>query len=80
MRQSGQEIIGDNIKVDDLTKTWKQISLSPNTYYRRQEEFLKSFDKFDGLYAIMDMGHSVILRINSERDFNKFIQKYYEYL
>jgi len=80
MKQIGREITGDNIKVDDLTKTWRQVRLSPNTFYRKQDEFVKAFKKFEGLYAAMDMGHSVVLRMNSEDDADKFIKKYYEYL
>lgn len=80
LKQSGQQIIGDNIKVGDLTKDWRQIILSPIIFYRREDEFYKSFNKFEGLYATLDMGINVILRIESNKDADYFIQKFYEYL
>jgi hypothetical protein len=80
MKQSGQQIIGDLIKVDDLTKKWKRIPFNPITYYRIEDDLLKVLDKFEGLYVILDMGHSVVIKIDLDEDADKFMKKFYEYL
>lgn len=80
MKQKGHEIIGDVVKVDSYTCAWDQVKLHPSIFYRRYDEFSKSFRAVKGFYAELDLGQYVSIRFSEKADITKFYEIHKEYL
>lgn len=80
MKQQGQCITGDPIRVDSFTSDWMSVKLHPTTFYRRIDEFQKSFESVKGLYAEIDMGQFVVIRFSEKDDVTAFHRRHHEYL
>ena len=80
MKQSGKLITGDVVQLQGLTKNWTEVAFDPSTFYRNEDEICNSFSNFEDLYATMDIGHSVVIRMNSDKDASTLVTKWNEYL
>lgn len=80
MKQKGQCVIGDPVRLDNYTTDWMSIRLHPATYYRRQEEFQKGLKSVKGLYAEIDMGQYVVIRFSEKSDMTAFHKRHHEYV
>ena len=80
MKQLGNCITGDPIRVDSFTSDWMSVKLHPSTYYRRQEDFLDSLQKLTGLYAKIDMRQYVIIKFSNKDDLTSFHRYHHEYI
>lgn len=80
MKQQGQCIVGDVIKVDDYTSDWMQIQLHPTTFYRRYDQFSAGFDLVKGLYAELDLGSHISVRFTNKEDMTEFHRLHHAYL
>ena len=80
MKQQGNSITGDPVRVDLYTADWPTVRLHPAVYYRRQEQFEKSLTKTKGLYAEIDMGKFVYIRFLEKDDLTNFRQIHNEYV
>lgn len=80
MKQKGQEIIGDPIKVDSYTSSWSQVRLHPSVFYRRYDQFLRGFNNVSGLYAELDFGQYISIRFSEKKDVTAFHKLHHEYL
>lgn len=80
MKQKGKEIVGDAVKVESYTSDWAQVRLHPGVFYRRYEEFEKSFKKVKGLYAEIDQGQFVTIRFSDKSDVTMFHRNHHEYI
>lgn len=80
MKQNGNEIIGDVIKVDSYTAHWNQVRVHPMVYYRRYAEFSNSLKSMKGLFAELDMGQYISIRFNDKNDVTEFHRIHHEYI
>lgn len=80
MKQSGNQITGDIIQLDGLTKNWAEVVFHPTTFYKREDEICNTFKHFEDLYTTMDVGYSVVVRMNSEKDALKLVTRCHEFL
>lgn len=80
MKQQGQCIIGDPIRIDSYTAGWMSIRLHPAMFYRRIEMFQDSLKKTKGLYAELDMGEFVVIKFSEKDDVTAFHRKHHEYI
>lgn len=75
MRQSGNCIIGDPIKVDNYTANWVNVKLSPFVYYRKQDEICNLLDKCVGPHTELDYGDYVSIRFLEKCDLELFCKE-----
>ena len=80
MKQKGRCISGDPIQVDSYTSDWMSVRMHPASYYRRQEEILKSLEKSVGFYTDIDMGQFIVIKFSDKNDLTAFHRKHHEYL
>lgn len=80
MKQHGHEIVGDITKVDSYTCKWNQIKLHPSLFYRRYNEFSKSYKIVKGYYVELDLGQYISIRFSDLSDITKFYEMHKEYL
>lgn len=80
MKQQGNCIIGDPIRVDDFTSNWNVISMHPSTFYRRYEEICENLQKTKGFYTKLDIGNYVLIKFSEKEDLDLFYKNSYEYI
>ena len=80
MKQKGNCLIGDPIRLDRYTSDWECIRLNPSVFYRRLNEFQKSFKKVKGFYAEIDMGQFICVRFSDKQDLTEFCRIHHEYV
>ncbi len=80
MKQKGNFIIGDPVKVDRYTADWLSVHLHPTTYYRHLERFDKGFAKVKGLCAEIDNGFAIVIRFSHKEDLTEFHRLHHDYI
>lgn len=75
MRQHGNCIIGDPIKVDNYTSKWMSVMISPIRYYRKQDEICDILKKCHGPYAEIDNGDHISIRFLEKSDLELFCKE-----
>jgi hypothetical protein len=80
MKQRGQCLTGDPIRIDRFTTNWLAVKLHPTTFYRRLEEFQSGFELVKGLYAEIDCGQYVSVRFSEKDDLTAFYRRHHAYL
>lgn len=80
MKQKGNCLIGDPVRLDGYTSDWESVRLDPGTFYRRQEEIQKGFRKVKGLYVEIDMGQFILIRFSEKADLTEFHKMHRQYI
>jgi hypothetical protein len=80
MKHSGKIILGDELKINKLTKGWSQVNIHPTIFYRRQNEIYKIINSSKNYCAELDTGDTVIVRFLDRNDMDNFISKTKDYL
>lgn len=80
MRQKGNAIVGDPVRVERYTSDWMKINLHPSVFYRHIDKFERGFSKVKGLYAEIDNGSFVSIRFSDKDDLTEFHRMHHEYL
>ena len=80
MKQNGNYITGDPIKVENLTRDWETVRVHPLVFYRRYETFLDGLKSSKGLHAMLDLGQFVIFRFSEKDDLTAFYRRHHEYV
>jgi len=80
MKQKGQELVGDTIKLDSYTSEWAQVRIHPIVFYRRYDAFLRGFKQVKGLYTELDLGQFVSIRFSDKNDVTTFHRLHHEYI
>jgi len=80
MKQIGNSIVGDPIRVDSYTSGWLSIRLHPSVFYRRLEQIREGLQKTKNLYATIDMGEYVYIRFAEKEDLTNFHRMHHEYV
>lgn len=75
MRQTGNCIIGDPVKVDNFTAHWINVKLSPFVYYRKQDEICNLLAKCVGPYTEIDNGDHISIRFLEKSDLELFCRE-----
>ncbi len=80
MKQKGNTIVGDPLKIDRYTANWLTVNLHPTTFYRHFDKFQKGFSKVKGLYAEVDHGYTICIRFSEKEDVTEFHRLHHEYI
>jgi len=74
LKQVGHKIVGDFVKIDNITKDWSQVAIHPVVYYRKEQRIEEALNAIKGLYAELDTGRDVYIRFQTEEDANTFLE------
>ena len=80
MKQIGKCIVGDPIKINNVTRGWETVRLHPSVYYRRLDAFLDGLSTSKGLHAVADLGQFVLIRFSEKEDLTAFYRLHHEYI
>lgn len=80
MKQNGNCIIGDPVRVGDFTSSWDTISMHPSTFYRRYDQIQENLNNVKGFYTKLDLGDFVLIRFSEKDDLDNFYKNNYEYI
>lgn len=80
MKQVGNRIIGDVVRLEDYTAKWDSLRLHPTTFYRKYAQFQQVLSSLPGLYAQIDAGDFVEIKFSNESDLNNFYKMHNEYI
>jgi hypothetical protein len=80
MKQDGNCLVGDPVRLERYTEDWMSIRLHPTTFYRRHDEFQQGFSQVKGLYAEIDCGQYVLIRFSNKEDLTNFYRLHHQYI
>jgi hypothetical protein len=80
MKQKGNCVTGDPIRLDKYTAGWLSVKLHPTTYYRRLDDIKKGYGSVKGIYAEIDMGHHVVVKFSEKEDLTDFYRIHHKYI
>jgi hypothetical protein len=80
MKQQGKCIVGDPVKINNLTRDWETVRIHPLVFYRRQDTFLDGLKASKGLHACVDMGQFILIRFSDKEDLTAFYRRHHEYV
>jgi hypothetical protein len=72
MKQKGNYISGDPVKVEDLAKGWSCIYVHPAIFYSRFDHYREVTTRTQGLYTDVDYGQMVKIMFQDPVDATMF--------